>query len=202
MKQIGARSGYVFGMVLGVPLVAFIFNFFFLSGNRAGDKEVAQYLNRSKLETFTVDKWLDEGNEQYTVALQRGSNSAFLEWYTFYDKRYQKYFNLTTFDYLEPNQQGSLRSDFLYGVVTTTTFTAYLNQQQLSNPEYGTKEKPIPVWGKELLIYNGKDNTTSDIDYYNNKVEIFYVKPETNELFIQQYLSRFMPEDEYKRMFK
>ena len=34
------------------------------------------------------------------------------------------------------------------------------------------------------------------------EVKTFHVDPETNALFIQQYLSHFMPKDEYKAMFK
>ena len=115
-----------------------------------------QYLQDSKVETFTVNSWLGEGYEQYIVALQRGSNSAFLEWFTFYDIKNNRYFNLYTFNYLEKNYQGRDRIDFIYGVKKETKFTAYVNQNQLHNPKYGTKENPVPVRCKDLLQLNGK----------------------------------------------
>ena len=58
-------------------------------------------------------------------------------------------------------------------------------------------EYPVPVWPKDLLQYNGKINDKIELE-----AKTFHVNPQTNALFIQQYLSRFMPKDEYKEMFK
>ncbi|MGU3373627.1 hypothetical protein [Chryseobacterium sp. M5A1_1a] len=197
----GSKIGYIIGLVIGIPLFALGANHFFFKGNNAEETEVNHYLQNSKIETFTVNKWLGQGNEQYIVALQRGANSAFLEWFTFYDQNTKKYFNLYMFSYLEDNQQGSQRVSDLMHVKDNTTFTAYINQSQLKNPKYGSKENPVPAWAKDLLQYNGKklNDDMSDIEL---EVRIFYVKPETNAIFIQQYLSRFMPKDEYKAMFR
>ena len=192
----GLKYGYIFGLIVGVPLFAFAINYMFFKGNRASDVEVNQYLENSKVETFTVNSWLGEGSKQYIVALQRGANSAFLEWFTFYDDHTQKYFNLYTFSYLEKNQQGSQRVSFLGYVNKKTVFTAYVNQNQLHNPKFGTKENPVPIWCKDLLEFNGKTNENIELE-----VKTFHVNPQTNAIFIQQYLLRFMPKDEYKEMF-
>ncbi|PWN61988.1 hypothetical protein [Chryseobacterium oncorhynchi] len=189
--------GYIIGLVIGVPLFALCINYFFFTGNGATNIEVEKYLMNSKQETFTVNSWLKKGKKQYIVGFQRGANSAFLKWFTFYDSNNQKYFNLYVFDYLEDNQQGRLRIDFLYEINNTTKFTAYVNQEQLKNPAYGTKDNPVPIWGKDLLEFNGRLNESIELE-----AKTFHVSPETNAIFIQQYLSRFMPKDEYKAMFK
>lgn len=192
----GSKYGYIIGLIIGIPLFAFAVNYLFLKGNRASELQVTQYLKNSKIETFTVNNWIGQGSEQYIVALQRGANSAFIEWFTFYDNNIKKYFNLYTFSYLEKNQQGSQRVSFLGYVEDKTVFTGYVNQNQLRNPKYGTKENPVPIWPKDLLQYNGKINDKIELE-----AKTFHVNSQTNNMFIQQYLSRFMPKDEYKKMF-
>lgn len=192
----GSKYGYIIGLIIGIPLFAFAVNYLFLKGNRASELQVTQYLKNSKIETFTVNNWIGQGSEQYIVALQRGANSAFIEWFTFYDDSKKKFFNLYTFSYLENNQQGSQRVSFLGYVEDKTVFTGYVNQNQLRNPKYGTKENPVPIWPKDLLQYNGKINDKIELE-----AKTFHVNSQTNNMFIQQYLSRFMPKDEYKKMF-
>ncbi|QQQ27986.1 hypothetical protein [Chryseobacterium indoltheticum] len=192
----GSKYGYIIGLIIGIPLFAFAVNYLFLKGNRASELQVNQYLKNSKIETFTVNNWIGQGSEQYIVALQRGANSAFIEWFTFYDDSKKKFFNLYTFSYLENNQQGSQRVSFLAYVEDKTVFTGYVNQNQLQNPKYGTKENPVPIWPKDLLQYNGKINDKIELE-----AKTFHVNSQTNNIFIQQYLSRFMPKDEYKKMF-
>ena len=85
----GSTIGYMVGLVVGVPLFAFGANYLFFSGNRASDIETQEYINKSKVETFTANKWLKEDYKQYIAGLQRGSNSAVLYWFTFYDNQYQ-----------------------------------------------------------------------------------------------------------------
>lgn len=197
----GSTIGYMVGLVVGVPLFAFGANYLFFSGNRASDIETQEYIKNSKIETFAVNKWLKEDHKQYIAGLQRGANSAVLYWYTFYDNQYKKYFNLYMFDYLEKDYQGRNRINFIYSVDKETKFTAYVNQEQLKNVTYGTKDNPVPIWGKDLLQYNGRDQK-DDMNDIELEVKTFHVNPETNALFIQQYLSHFMPKDEYKAMFK
>jgi len=199
----GSTYGYIIGLVIGVPLFAFTINQIFFKGNRATDIEVKQYLANSKIETFEVKKWINNGYEQYTVAWQRGSNnSAFIEWFTFYDNSSKKYINLTVFDYLEKNKQGSQRISDIQYFKDNIIFMAYVNQNQLKNPKYGTKENPLPIWPKDLIEYDGKRATGVEGNRISNRINTFYVKPETNYIFIQQYLSRFMDKEEYKEMFK
>ncbi|AZB01740.1 hypothetical protein EG359_19970 [Chryseobacterium joostei] len=193
----GSKFGYILGLIIGIPLFAYGVNHFFFKGNNATDIEVNVYLQNSKIETFTVDKWIDDGYEQYVVGLQRGANSAALHWFTFYDKSTGKYFNLYMFSYLENNQQGSQRVSDLRHIKSSTTFTAFINQDQLKSLVYGTKDNPVPAWGEDLLEYNG--NVHENIE---REAKTFHISPETNAIFIQQYLSRFMPKDEYKVMFK
>ncbi|MGE8434505.1 hypothetical protein [Chryseobacterium joostei] len=198
----GSTFGYILGLIVGIPLFALGVNHFFFQGNNATYIEVNTYLQNSKIETFNVDKWVGEGSEQYIVALQRGSNSAFLEWFTFYEPRYKKYFNLYMFTYLEDNQQGSQRTEIAGYFDRNIKFTASVNQEQLDNSKYGSKENPVPVWPRDLLEYDGEEKSVTQDSKINNQIKRFHVKPEINAIFIQQYLSRFMPKDEYKAMFK
>lgn len=198
----GSKYGYIFGLIIGVALFAWGINYLFFKGNRATDIEVNQYIQNSTLETFEVSKWVGEGYEQYIVALQRGANSAFIEWFTFYDEKTKKYINLTVFDYLEANQQGGLRISDLRRIDNGIVFTGYVNQNQFNNPKYGTKENPLPVWPKDLIEYDGVRATGKEGDNITQTIKTFHVNTETNRLFIGQYLSRFMDKEEYKEMFK
>lgn len=196
----GSAYGYIFGLLIGVPLFAWGINYLFFKGNRATDVEINHYLQNSKLETFEVNKWVDEGYKQYIVALQRGANSAAIHWFNFYNYKNKKYYSLKTFSYLESNQQGTQR---VYDLgLKPIIFIGYVNQNQLKNPKYGTKENPLPVWPKDLIEYDGVRATGKEGDNITQTIKTFHVNPETNRLFIGQYLSRFMDKEEYKEMFK
>ena len=80
------------------------------------------------------------------------------------------------------------------------TYKILINKDQLNNPDYGTKDKPIPIWPIELLEYG---NTDLSIESRRTKElkERIDLSPEATRLHIGEYLNYFMPKEEYKKMF-
>ena len=196
-----AGFGYVIGMLVVVPLLASAVNFIFYSGNRASDKQVQQYIENSIIEIFPANKKdrLDDGYISYRRKLQRRSGGlATYTWDLYYDENYKKFFSLTTFDYLHKSDE---QRNFLMGIADHATYKVLINKDQLNNPNYGTKDNPIPIWPIELLKY---DKTDLSVESRRGKElkERIDLSAEVTQLHIEQYLTHFMPKEEYKEMFK
>ena len=73
-----------------------------------------------------------------------------------------------------------------------------INQIQLNNPKYGTKENPIPVFPIDLI----RDSGVSTWEARGYPEDPFHVSDELNMIFVEQYLKHFMPKEEFKEMFK
>jgi len=69
-----------------------------------------------------------------------------------------------------------------------------INQKQLNNPKYGTKENPVPVFPIDMLDLKWKRRGWES--------DPFHVSDDLNKIFVEQYLKHFMPKDEYEEMFK
>ena len=102
-------------------------------------------------------------------------------------------------------KQAKLLSDMKPG----STFTALVNQNQLNNPEYGTKENPIPIWAQEILIYNGVEVASVDPNATDKEsvhflyyMDAFKPDPELFPKTIKAYLIHYMPVEEFKEMFR
>ena len=178
-----AGIGYAIGMLIVVPLLIWGANYFFYSGNRASKEQVQEYINNSFIEKFFIKKedWLDNGYISYTPKLSRRGGDATYIWYLFYDENYKKFFWLSTFNYVHPSDK---EIGFIIGRTESAEYKVYINKDQLNNPDYGTKDNPIPIWPVEL--------TDKEISFNS----------EATHLYIGQYLSHFMPKEEYKEMFK
>ena len=99
---------------------------------------------------------------------------------TFYSLDYKKYLNIITFYRVN----GSYVEKELYLTV---------NRDDMNNPEYGTKENPVPVLKavgvSEPIWFSGKDTDSVFMDnFYRNNVI--------------NYLKYKMPKEEFERRFK
>ena len=99
---------------------------------------------------------------------------------SFYCKEYKKYMNIIAF----MNVNGSYVEKELYLTV---------NRDDMNNPEYGTKDNPVPVLKavgvSEPIWFSGKDTDSVFMDnFYRNNVI--------------NYLKYKMPKEEFKRRFK
>ena len=99
---------------------------------------------------------------------------------TFYSLYYKKYLNIITFYRVN----GSYVEKELYLTV---------NRDDMNNPEYGTKENPVPVLKavgvSETIWFSGKDSDSVFIEkFYRNNVI--------------NYLKYKMPKEEFERRFR
>jgi len=195
-----AGFGYAIGMLIVVPLLIWGANYFFYSGNRVSEKQIQQYIENNIIEVFPVNKKdrLDDGYILYRRKLQRRSGGLATYWWRlFYDENYKKYFSLITFGYIHNSDR---QRNFIMEDTDNATYKILINKDQLNNPDYGTKDKPIPIWPIELLEYG---NTDLSIESRRTKElkERIDLSPEATRLHIGEYLNYFMPKEEYKKMF-
>ena len=86
-------------------------------------------------------------------------------------------------------------------------FLVRVNRIQLHDPKYGTKENPVPVFwykfvkGTIRYRYN-TDGTPYDPSQHDPYFEVQdNVSDEANKLFVTEYLTRFLPQEEIERLF-
>ena len=179
-------------------------------------KEIEEYINNSTLEIFSINEPFLENPVDFNINSRKISEGkVFYPFaFEFYDKKYKKYFKIIVFNYnVNPwNKTTYLdkQTDLLYrNPQFPITFTALVNKDQLNNPDYGTKENPVPIWAQELLVYNNikiadLDTTATDREsvYFRYNVEAFKPEPELFRESIKTYLIYYMPVEEFKEMFR
>lgn|SRR5699024_1374222 len=178
-------------------------------------KEIEDYINNSILETFTLEKDWDEEQPKFNLNSRRISEDAFFTKFNrdFYDEKHNKYFKIIVFNMgVNPSNKTTYidkQLSLLRNMEPYTTFTALVNKDQLNNPDYGTKENPVPIWAQELLVYNNikiadLDTTATDREsvYFRYNVEAFKPEPELFRESIKTYLIYYMPVEEFKEMFR
>lgn len=180
-------------------------------------KEVNKYIENSKLETFELkEEWLNPNfNIMRKNSRKINHKNQSMDEYCFFVPEHKKYFSIIVyFEWKSPmptngetymRKQTKVLSDMKPG----STFTALVNQNQLNNPEYGTKENPIPIWAQEILIYNGVEVASVDPNATDKEsvhflyyMDAFKPDPELFPKTIKAYLIHYMPVEEFKEMFR
>jgi len=172
--------GQILGTVVGFPLLIFLINQFYYSNKYNDDAE--QYCEDYMNNSYNIEISMPEENSQYYLENQdeefRMSETFITKmdknyfsnpravYIPFYSVEYKKYFNIMCF-------LGSKDLWWPYGMKVFLT----VNKDDMNNPEYGTKENPVPVL-KDI----GVD------DFYRENVI--------------RYLKYKMPKSEFKRRFK
>ena len=179
-------------VALGVGLFGFIY--FFTKPNNSTrniDKYVSKYIDNSiELEFDYLDNIENIEYDDIYVGfnlkkLQRSKLSSVPNnQFTVYDSSRNKYFRVILVDSPE-----SMKIHRTY--ILETLVKAKVNQNQLQEPSYGTKEKPIPILYLEIPKYKQSQN------YY-----MIEKTPEKYRESVYYYLAYIMPKDEFKRMFK
>ena len=200
--------GWVLGAFVLGPILLYFFNIFFMGG----DKKAAAYADKYILDSDTIEveiphtPYLDEQHESYTTALSRyggGGNVRSYYTATFYSKKYKRYLSLVTFSgynvYYEVDLAGEehafdaemTRGCLINGRSYNMIISAHVNRIQWNDSSYGTKENPMPIfWKRTLSDYN------SEMEY------VATVSDEVNKIFVREYLSRFLPKKEFKRLYE
>ena len=182
--------GYVIGLVIGIPLFIVVINFFFFRGNAPNETEIVKYIQNSKIDTIILPHRTEITSKQYIKGLsRRGRPSGFLWSYIYFDTKYKKYLSLQTFLWLDENSK--MRTTTLGSNQNGDKISVRINNKQLNDTNYGTKENPVPVFPIDLL--NAK---------WDSQLIYFHISEDLNKIFVEQYLKHFMPKEEFEEMFK
>lgn len=200
--------GWIIGSCILGPLLLLLFNLLFMGDNKAAIAYADEYIQDS--DTITVEiphtNFLELKHETFTTAFARYGGDSNVKIYctaTFYSKTYQRYLSLVTFDGyniccitdLKGNKHvwdaELSRFDIIDGRENDIIVLARVNRVQWNDPLYGTKENPMPFFWKRTL---------SD---YNPEMEfVATITDEINNIFVREYLSRFLPKKEFMRLYR
>ena len=188
--------GQIIGTVIVFPLVVFLLDILYFSRkyNDTAEDYYKEYIRSSYEIIVTMPEEdsklylenLDEGVSTRETFIIKMNNNYFSNpegWYNpFYSIEYKKYFSIMNFtriyDMRWPN-----------GMKVILT----VNREDMNNPEYGTKENPIPVLKDMGVDESIRDN---DKDYDKAYMDSFYREN------VIGYLKYKMPKGEFKRRFK
>ncbi len=188
--------GQILGTVVGFPLLIFLINIFYYSNKYNDDAEqyCEDYMNNSyDIEVAMPEekskcylKNQDEDVKTVETFRTRMVNNYFANpsgWYIpFFSVEYKKYLSIMYF--VDTSQMY-----WPYGRKVILT----VNRDDMNNPEYGTKENPVPVLKDIGVDESIRDN---DQDYDKAYMDSFYREN------VIRYLKYKMPKSEFKKRFK
>lgn len=178
-------------VILCVGLFGFVY-FFTKSNNSTHDieKYISEYIDNSvEIEINDIKKVEDiEYSDIYTGLKLNKLNRSKLSsvpnnYFTVYDSSRNKYFRILLISSAESMKIH--RND-----IKNTLVKVRVNQMQLNDPNYGTKENPIPVLYLEIPKYE--------------KSPTYWMIKKTQEEYkeaVYYYLAYIMPKDEFKQRF-
>ena len=188
--------GQILGTVVAFPLLCFLINIFYYSNKYNDDAEqyYKEYMNNSYDIEVTMPEeksqcYLENQDENFRATetfITKMDNNYFSNpdgvYMPFYSGKYKKYFSIMCFLGLQDMW-------WPYGMKVILT----VNRDDMNNPEYGTKENPVPVLKDIGVDESIRDN---DQDYDKAYMDSFYREN------VIRYLKYKMPKSEFKRRFK
>ena len=188
--------GQILGTVVGFPLLCFLINIFYYSNKYNDDAE--QYCDNYIKKSYDIEVMMPEEKSKYYLKNQdenfratetfitKMDNNYFSNpdgvYMPFYSGKYKKYFSIMCFLGLQDMW-------WPYGMKVILT----VNKDDMNNPEYGTKENPVPVLKDVGVAESIRDY---DKDYDKAYMDSFYREN------VIRYLKYKMPKSEFKRRFK
>lgn len=199
--------GWIIGTCIVGPVLLYLFNILFMGGNKIAIAYADKYIQNS--DTIEIEiphlNFLKLKHESFHTSLSRyGGGGNVKSYYTaiFYSKTYQRYLSLVRFSGYNfcrmTNLKGEIhtwdaelsRFDMIESRESNIVVLARVNRVQWNDPSYGTKENPIPFfWMCTLSDYN------PEMGY------VATISDEVNKIFVSEYLSRFLPEKEFVRLY-
>ena len=191
-----------------IPILLYFYNVLYLENV---DLKVKSYTNRYIVDSDTIEVAipftpdLDRKQKKYITSLsisKWGNNIKCYNTATFYSEKYKRYLSLVTFNgyntYREVDQKGEEhifdaeleREDFINSRSYNMIISAHVNRIQWNDSSYGTKENPMPIFWKRTLS-----------DYDSEMEYVATVSDRINRNFVREYLLRFLPKKEFKRLY-
>jgi len=195
--------GWIVGVFVLFPIFVFLYNKITVSKN-----DGAKYLNLYIDKISKIDLQIPVSDINSPIYMKtdfdhyrRGASgigfkglSGEIQYITFFETIESKYFRIYLFD---TNYQSYANFE---SVIEKKKITGWVNQEDLKNPNYGTKEKPIPVFNfkgvGEPIRYDSENE--GSVNGYKN------LEP-TDQQFkhnVLRYLTYIMPKEEFKKRFE
>lgn len=187
--------GQVLGVLLIIPLCNYLINRFYYGKvryNTNTELYYRQYVSNSDTIRIILPEYGSKHYKNNDVGLETLSfilyqdkgmmdESLHTPTISFYDIHYKKYFIIMSF------------GDYSYDDWCGKEVKLWVNKEDLNNPEYGTKDNPVPVLQaqgvKSSIRANNRDYDTTYMDsFYRNNVI--------------RYLKYKMSKEEFERRFK
>ncbi|MCV9930476.1 hypothetical protein OIU83_22640, partial [Flavobacterium sp. LS1R49] len=172
MKNLGVpyAIGYIIAGIIILPLLIFAVDKILFKGNNA-EKYIYQYLDNSEELKIKIDldaktnytiedlkstaegKDFTFGHEIYTAFLSRKGGKIYIDKIGFYSEEYRKFFTIRL------TNMGD--NYYLRNVIKNKNVIITVNKDDMSNPLYGTKQNPIPIF---KVVGDGKPITINSTD--------------------------------------
>jgi hypothetical protein len=203
--MIGKQTiGWLIGVCILFPLFIFLYNKITVRKND-GEKYFSAFLSQIKPVKLTVPAedsyYLSEDNIGFDH-FRRGASAIGFKGLSgniisvrFREPTINKYLIISVYDV--DGQLFYPLSELMYG----KQINGWVNREDLSNPKYGTKEKPIPVFNfkgiKEPIRSYGPDATGSNIIYQS-------LEPTDKQYRhnVLTYLTYVMTKEEFRQRFE
>ncbi len=182
MKRYSYLIGFIVGTFILAPLVIKLYSYFRV--NQVMDKDVTTYISNSEeIKLFLNKKFEPSDAETY----KDGYN--FVSTFPFYSKQYSKYFALKNYYKYGYWDSAIEHANFNYDII------AYVNKDEMNNPDMGTEKKPIPVLkiiipNKDSIEVGDRDTATANISNVHHRFNV------------HEYLMYTMSHRDFNRMFK
>ncbi|MBO9674065.1 MAG: hypothetical protein J7577_11515 [Sphingobacteriaceae bacterium] len=195
--------GYLIGAAIVLPLIIIVWNKYFLKENNNAELFVKPYtVNLVEISTHIPDmKGLPVGEYPYEEKLvntkiatknmgRDASNRSRYAFKDIYDNVLKKNIRIVMFD---------INRSFWYKIGDSTVIMK-VNKDDLNNPKYGTKEKPLICFSLKSAhsSLTAIGNNVED----NGKIYKIDTSPEQFEYNVYMYLTYVMPKAEFKERFE
>lgn len=199
---------------IAMPIVVAVvvaWDYFSFSSHINGDgyDYAETYLRRSKMVRVTIPERCEERAVYYQVdwALRFATRREYRQ-LVFYAPKYRKYMAVVSFSGVDEVKNFDFdfsrkpfdREFSRKGIYRAQpTILAYANTTQWNDVRYGTKECPMPIFVFRIIRLH---NNQEPIGAWNCAYGEDKVAYDVTSQYVGQYLSHFMPEAEFERLFK
>lgn len=192
---------YLFAVIVIIPLIIVIVNFLFFRGNSVKTTQVENYINDSKVIEVLIPSGVKRNSKVYYSKLNRRNTTRTIYRTVFYSEAHQKYLMLVSFSGFDFS--GAFNRDKCDTRNRVVYYGGYFlvraNQQQWHDASFGTKEKPMPIFGIEIIgTLRGKPTKINDLW---QERELYDISDEINYLFVEEYLDHFLEKEDFKKLF-
>ncbi|MCV9930143.1 hypothetical protein OIU83_20965 [Flavobacterium sp. LS1R49] len=193
--------GWLIGSFVLFPLLLHFYSTYSINKND-GKRHYQSYINNSVAIKIKIPNNIRKDKirtiifkpDYYLTSYNRsGSNNGTMDKLIFYNAEYKKYFAITVFDFLM--KYGQTKINLIKTVINDKELFITVNQEDLSNPKYGTKENPVLVFN-----YKGVEKTIM-VGVGNDGYLLLEPTQQEYKHNVITYLTYIMPKEEFEQRF-